>query len=856
MMDNHLSLGNAPSGTLLSVIIRTDPQKYSFHDSIRDSLRSFRKIKDERIQIIVVLPHEDEDAAAFCRQQAKKLEVDIVAEEKLEEAVQGEFLTVIENGDKINNGCFDKFMKELERRETGVYLIRIPEEGDVVVEEASRVSIFTEASMPIYPRGVIIAKTVLQDPVKELLPADMTACGATWKAALQSRGYTELHYEAIRLLHKHPVFFDYSIKTEVLRELAAFSEEKYGCVEDIVQSVMMDLCYSELQQHGSKAAVKALLPYIEDDIIMARLDILLVEKLNLLDLKYDRPVLPDSKMHDDGQVTFGETKIALLRQIQFRIDIIEISEGMITFRGRTELHLFGDKYQLYIISSKGVRQDIELIPYAPFDRTGLDEECFFHGRRFEITVPVKIGQSYMFFLEDELGRQFQLAPKYGNFSGLVERVPFSYFCRNDIILIARNGTLTLRKYTAKQHRKLEIDFMKVLLSKGKLAIIAYRILYHLDRLITRKPIWIIADRPHVAKDNGEHMFRYLQTTDAVRKKTVYFLIKKDSSDFERLRRIGKILPYGSLKHKIKFMQAEAIISAAANNLATNALGKSGHYYRDLYGFDFVYLRHGVSHNDQSVWINRLNKNIKVLVATCRPEYEGILNGDYDYTEQEVKLTGLPRFDNLYDEKQKKIAILPTWRKDIQGEVQNRSSERDYIKGFKDTDYFEFYDSLIHNERLLQAMEKLGYEGCFYLHPAFEAQLSDFSSSRRISVGTGIADYQEIFRESAIMVTDYSSVAFDFAYLKKPVIYSQFDEDTFYEHHSWGKGYFTYREDGFGPITNTVEQTVDKLIHYMENDGQMEEEYVKKVDDFFAYTDRNNCERVYNAVLEDLERKYR
>ena len=43
-MDNHLSLGNAPSGTLLSVIIRTDPQKYSFHDSIRDSLRSFRKI--------------------------------------------------------------------------------------------------------------------------------------------------------------------------------------------------------------------------------------------------------------------------------------------------------------------------------------------------------------------------------------------------------------------------------------------------------------------------------------------------------------------------------------------------------------------------------------------------------------------------------------------------------------------------------------------------------------------------------------------------------------------------------------------------------------------------------------------
>ena len=161
----------------------------------------------------------------------------------------------------------------------------------------------------------------------------------------------------------------------------------------------------------------------------------------------------------------------------------------------------------------------------------------------------------------------------------------------------------------------------------------------------------------------------------------------------------------------------------------------------------------------------------------------------------------------------------------------------------------FYDALIHDERLLAQMRKRGFRGVFYLHPVFEAQYTDFTSSELIEVGNGVADYQTVFRESDVMVTDFSSVAFDFAYLKKPVIYSQFDEDTFYENHSWGKGYFSYRENGFGPITTTLDETVDALISCMENDCQMEQRYIDRVEAFFAYTDRNNCKRVYEAIQE-------
>ena len=45
--------------------------------------------------------------------------------------------------------------------------------------------------------------------------------------------------------------------------------------------------------------------------------------------------------------------------------------------------------------------------------------------------------------------------------------------------------------------------------------------------------------------------------------------------------------------------------------------------------------------------------------------------------------------------------------------------------------------------------------------------------------------------------DYSSIAFDFAYMKKPLIYYQFDQDKYYTNH-FAKGYFDCERDGFGP----------------------------------------------------------
>ena len=101
-----------------------------------------------------------------------------------------------------------------------------------------------------------------------------------------------------------------------------------------------------------------------------------------------------------------------------------------------------------------------------------------------------------------------------------------------------------------------------------------------------------------------------------------------------------------------------------------------------------------------------------------------------------------------------------------------------------------------------------------------------------------------------MVTDYSSVAFDFAYLRKPIVYSQFDKAEFFGGgHSYTEGYFDYVRDGFGEVEETLENVVDRIIEYMENGCQIKPEYRERIDKTFAFDDKDCSRRVYETVLK-------
>ena len=97
-----------------------------------------------------------------------------------------------------------------------------------------------------------------------------------------------------------------------------------------------------------------------------------------------------------------------------------------------------------------------------------------------------------------------------------------------------------------------------------------------------------------------------------------------------------------------------------------------------------------------------------------------------------------------------------------------------------------------------------------------------------------------------MITDYSSVFFDFAYMDKPEIFYQFDEEEYRKGH-YQEGYFSYRRDAFGPVVVEETEFVDAIEFFILNGFTVEEKYQKKIDTFFTLKDQDNCQRTFEAI---------
>lgn len=147
------------------------------------------------------------------------------------------------------------------------------------------------------------------------------------------------------------------------------------------------------------------------------------------------------------------------------------------------------------------------------------------------------------------------------------------------------------------------------------------------------------------------------------------------------------------------------------------------------------------------------------------------------------------------------------------------------------------------------MNKYGYTGVFYNHPNFGKQADDFNANNTIIVSKTSADANTVISECSMLVTDYSSAFFECAYLGKPVVYTQFDHKDFIKRHTGTGGYYNYQTDSFGPVCHDLNTSVDTIINYIKNDCKIEEKYKKRIDKFFIYRDKNNCQRLINEIIK-------
>ncbi|WP_223511703.1 CDP-glycerol glycerophosphotransferase family protein [Pseudomonas sp. GL-B-19] len=365
--------------------------------------------------------------------------------------------------------------------------------------------------------------------------------------------------------------------------------------------------------------------------------------------------------------------------------------------------------------------------------------------------------------------------------------------------------------------------------------------------------WVFMDRNSFADDNAEHLYRYIKENQS--HQNIYFVLDQTSPDWIRLAEENfNLIPYGSDEHKIALLNAVHLISSHADHYVFGGLTNS--HTADLRKYKFTFLQHGIIKDDLSGWLN--NKNIHCFVTSSKREYESICHGDsYKFSEREMVLTGLPRHDRLRSlprNSRPSILIMPTWRHDLVGQASDNGFEREKQPGFAESEYTIAWKAFLHSPKLKAIAEEQNLEIVFFPHANVQPYLDDFEVPSYVKLGThnpGIS-MQQYFADCEVLVTDYSSVAFDVAALDKKVIYFQFDHDVFFNgSHTYTKGYYSYESDGFGPVCKTLDSSLNALAKAANNtlDHAL---YQQRRNDTFAFHDTLNCERVYKSIVR-LER---
>ncbi len=673
---------------------------------------------------------------------------------------------------------------------------------------------------------------------------------------------------------------------DYLFKLEELSVEKFGEVLSYFQNaVYYDFGYhlaakvydhlSEDEFEEFKELASELLNKIDDSVILnSRVHVSHFKKLAALRLKYKRDDITKDFTFERGEecnLCFNGIPFCELRRNRHLcfINFLKITGKKIKIEGLVERWVFdvGEKVK-FLFKFNGEFAKVKLKDF----RHNKYSTCFGEEERFyrfsvEYDLPESINEEEPFkcfpvFAFDK--KKTRIGMNYRKFVANAGAMEPSYVFFGDYYVRSYRTVIKVfkveeRKEKIKKLIEMEKECQKWLKENGLKDIAKIRRDYFVYKTLHRnnEKIWLITDRVENAGDNGEVFFKYVskQKREGKIPKNIrpIFAISKTAACVKRLKREGEVVFMEDKKFYRYFLLADKIISSGASDFTINPFRENGKYLIDLFNFKYYYLQHGVACADLSSWLNRYAKNIEKIFAVSEREKEGFLTADYYYGNKNVEVTGQARFDDLYDERKKQILILPTWRKSIK-ESYDINTTSIYFDGFKETEYFKYYNRLINDERLLNVMRENGYTGLFCVHPIHKEQTRDFEGNDVFKINEGYIDYNEVFAHSALMVTDYSSVLFDFAYLKKPVVYTQFDKKEFFEGQIYDEGYFSYEEDGFGPVCYDYESTVNALIAAVERDCENEEKYLKRVSDFFAFDDKNNSERIYGAIMSKSKKK--
>lgn len=220
----------------------------------------------------------------------------------------------------------------------------------------------------------------------------------------------------------------------------------------------------------------------------------------------------------------------------------------------------------------------------------------------------------------------------------------------------------------------------------------------------------------------------------------------------------------------------------------------------------------------------------------------ILRSSFAY-DGEILETGYPRNDILYN-------ATPEQVQKIKDDLNLPSDKKIvlYAPTWRDDEYFDAGKMHFTLKLELDKLQKaIGDEYIVLVRTHyFVADKLDLSPYEGFAYDVcKYDDIAELYLISDILITDYSSVFFDYANLKRPILYFTYDLEK-YENVLRGF-YIDIHSEVPGPLLKTTDEVIDAIL----NIEDLKEEYADKYDEFYerfcSFEDGNASKRIDDAI---------
>ncbi len=602
----------------------------------------------------------------------------------------------------------------------------------------------------------------------------------------------------------------------------------------------------------STERVSELLSQYEDDQIINGIGMAEMPKIiYYLGLKHNMPYELTS-CESDVVISVNNLNVANISYLPVYVHFIEVNNQEIEIEGSISMLPHYTSYK-FIVLANDIEQECK---FSDCKMDQIIRDSIVEKRDvFKVKIhlddtPVKI--DFYNCVNDTVCKINRL--NFFRFAPINDQFKSQYCTRGNYLIHTDSKSIYIEKIDDAQKEAKEQEFQAELASiNTEASTKAINLRKQYFQLLKKKdkPIWVVMDRPNRADDNGEVFFRYIQSKKDI---DSYFVISESCEDYERIKKIGKTVPLYSDEHFILVMLADCIISSQCNGVVENPFWENAEFYRDLYHqAKIIFLQHGVIKDDMSKTLNRFHTKFTGFITSTFDEYNSILEYPYYYDASNVWLTGLPVMDTLKNRYSRLIVFAPTWRMNLMHQEWDASkNEMKWVPScdIKNTEYYLRLRSIFQNEKLRKYCKWHRYKLAFKPHPLMEEYMKDIVQGTDVIFLSNNYSYKNVLSKAKLLISDYSSLQFEFAYLNKSTIYYQYDSNIFFNNHTYTRGYFDYDENGFGPVVKNEEDLVEQICKFIKRWCRPSSKYKERIK--AVYKDKGHaCEKIYEKIINNI-----